>query len=150
MSLLGEVVVNPGSPEKLRHGLASLPTEARILFLYCSREEARMVLKEAAVQGLVGANYVWIATRNVIGNMMDAPDEFPTGMLGIHFDTSTSSLIVSISRAVQLFATGLQMYTEDMNSTEITTQALKEAFYPSLSCEASNMKKWTGGSRLFK
>lgn len=61
-------------------GLAN--TEIRILLLYCSREEAREIFRTAAKLGLTGANYVWVVTQSVIGDSLDAPIEFPVGMLG--------------------------------------------------------------------
>jgi ionotropic glutamate receptor NMDA 2B len=57
-------------------------SEIRIVLLYCSREEARMILQAANKLGLTGANYVWLVTQSVIGDSLDAPYEFPVGMLG--------------------------------------------------------------------
>lgn len=57
-------------------------SEARILLLYCTKEEARVILEVANKLGLTGANYVWVVTQSVIGDSLDAPPEFPVGMLG--------------------------------------------------------------------
>ncbi len=57
-------------------------SEARILLLYCTRDEAAGILQDAAKLGLTGANYVWIVTQSVIGNSLEAPLGFPVGMLG--------------------------------------------------------------------
>lgn len=67
-------------------------TEARIILLYCTREEAKTIFQFASKLGLTGANYVWIATQSVIGDSLEAPTisteksfqeaAFPVGMLG--------------------------------------------------------------------
>ena len=57
-------------------------SEARIVLLYSTREEARSILKAAGQLGLTGEKYVWIVTQSVIGSTPDAPPEFPVGMLG--------------------------------------------------------------------
>jgi hypothetical protein len=59
-----------------------LGTEARILLLYSTREEARSILKTAGQMGLTGDKYVWIVTQSVIGSTTESPPEFPVGMLG--------------------------------------------------------------------
>jgi len=62
--------------------LSLVGSEARILLLYSTRDEAAEILKGAARLGLTGANYVWIVTQSAIGNSHDAPYDFPVGMLG--------------------------------------------------------------------
>ena len=57
-------------------------SEARVFLLYSTEKEAIEIFKVATELGLTGKNYVWIATQAVIGPKMDAPDEFPVGMLG--------------------------------------------------------------------
>ena len=57
-------------------------SEARIILLYSTREEARSILKAAEQMGLTGEKYVWIATQSVIGSAAEVPAEFPVGMLG--------------------------------------------------------------------
>ncbi|KAJ9588827.1 hypothetical protein L9F63_017865, partial [Diploptera punctata] len=56
-------------------------TEARIILLYSTRDEAREILAEATRLKLTGTNYLWLATQSVISNTMEAPKEFPIGML---------------------------------------------------------------------
>ena len=68
--------------------LASLArTESRVFLLYCTQKEAIEIMKEAGRLGLTRKNYVWIAAQAVIGSSMDAPEQFPVGMLGVHFKT---------------------------------------------------------------
>jgi hypothetical protein len=76
--ILGTVLVNNNASN-----LGSLlGTEARILLLYSTREEARSILKTAGQMGLTGDKYVWIVTQSVIGSTTESPPEFPVGMLG--------------------------------------------------------------------
>lgn len=80
--ILGTVLVNNNASN-----LGSLlGTEARILLLYSTREEARSILKTAGQMGLAGDKYVWIVTQSVIGSTTESPPEFPVGMLGESFD----------------------------------------------------------------
>lgn len=67
-------------------------SEARIILLYSTREEARSILKAAEQMGLTGEKYVWIATQSVIGSTREAPAEFPIGMLGNNFFLIDSDL----------------------------------------------------------
>ncbi|MPC60960.1 Glutamate receptor ionotropic, NMDA 2A [Portunus trituberculatus] len=67
-------------------------SEARILFLYSTRQEAAAIMSSAQRLGLnghplvppapTGTNYLWIVTQSVIQSNADAPGEFPVGMLG--------------------------------------------------------------------
>ena len=79
--ILGTVLVNNNASNL--GGL--LGTEARILLLYSTREEARSILKTAGQMGLTGDKYVWIVTQSVIGSTTESPPEFPVGMLGTLF-----------------------------------------------------------------
>ena len=41
---------------------------------------------EASSLGLTGKAYVWVVTQSVVGSNLDqAPEQFPMGMLGVHF-----------------------------------------------------------------
>ena len=62
-------------------------TESRVFLLYCTRKEAIAIMAEAERLGLTRKTYVWIAAQAVIGAGLDGPDEFPVGMLGVHFRT---------------------------------------------------------------
>lgn len=56
-------------------------SEARVMLLYCTREEAIEILSRAADLKLTGENYVWVVTQSVIENLQP-PAQFPIGMLG--------------------------------------------------------------------
>lgn len=52
------------------------------MLLYCTREEAIDILTAARDFHLTGENFVWVVTQSVIENPLQAPYQFPTGMLG--------------------------------------------------------------------
>ena len=64
-------------------------TESRVFLLYCTRKEAKDILKHAQQLGLTRKTFVWIAAQAVIGSSLDASEDFPVGMLGVHFKTGT-------------------------------------------------------------
>ncbi|KAK3915187.1 Glutamate receptor ionotropic, NMDA 2B [Frankliniella fusca] len=107
--LLQALVVSPHEPD-----LGPLvSSETRIVLLYCTREEAKAILAAAAKLRLNGTDYLWLATQSVIGSAMEAPDEFPVGMLGIHFPTDSDELLQQLSRALRVFATALEQFVRD-------------------------------------
>lgn len=57
-------------------------SEARIMLLYSTRNEASYIMRSAEGLGLTGKNYVWIVTQSVVGSTNFAPNDFPVGMLG--------------------------------------------------------------------
>lgn len=57
-------------------------SEARVVLLYATREEAADILAAAADLHLTGENFVWIVTQSVLGSMQQ-PNKFPVGMLGL-------------------------------------------------------------------
>jgi hypothetical protein len=94
--ILGTVLVNNNASN-----LGSLlGTEARILLLYSTREEARSILKTAGQMGLTGDKYVWIVTQSVIGSTTESPPKFPVGMLGKIFVVVIFSIFYAQQRQV--------------------------------------------------
>lgn len=66
-------------------------TESRVFVLYCTRREARELVRMAKSLGLTRKEFVWIATQPVIGPDLEAPLDLVPGMLGVHFDTKNVS-----------------------------------------------------------
>ena len=64
---------------------ALIDAEARVMLLYCTREEAIDILTAAKDLKLTGENYVWVVTQSVIENPLQPPNQFPVGMLGKFF-----------------------------------------------------------------
>jgi ionotropic glutamate receptor NMDA 2B len=80
------------------------------MLLYCTKSEAIDILNAASELQLTGENYVWVVTQSVIENTQAHPS-FPIGMLGVHFDTSSASLVNEIATAIKVYATGNITYT---------------------------------------
>lgn len=58
-------------------------SEARVILLYSTKEEAQEIMAAADSLKLTSKNYMWIVTQSVLGGGADyAPAEFPSGMLG--------------------------------------------------------------------
>ena len=67
-------------------------SEVRIILLYCTQAEAKLILTNGAKVGLNTSNYLWIVTQSVVGDtgekMMGLADSYHVGMLGVHFNPS--------------------------------------------------------------
>nr|XP_034831518.1 glutamate receptor ionotropic, NMDA 2B [Maniola hyperantus]XP_034831519.1 glutamate receptor ionotropic, NMDA 2B [Maniola hyperantus] len=120
-------------------------SEARVMLLYATREEAADILSSAGDLHLTGENFVWIVTQSVLGSITQLPHKFPIGMLGVHFDTSSSSIIAEIATAVKVFAYGVESYVS----------APENVRYPlgtRLSCsgEGTGEARWSTGERFYR
>ena len=75
-TVLNAVLVNkPGDLMDLAN------SEARVMLLYCTKDEAVDILRAATDLKLTGENYMWIVTQSVLGNLQPA-SLLPIGMLG--------------------------------------------------------------------
>ncbi|KAK2585547.1 hypothetical protein KPH14_010189 [Odynerus spinipes] len=117
-------------------------SESRVMLLYSTREEATHILKAAEDYKITGENYVWVVTQSVIENLQ-SPSQFPVGMLGVHFDTSSESLISEITTAVKVYAYGVEDFVNDPKNVHrsLNTQ---------LSCEGVGESRWNTGDLFFK
>lgn len=113
-------------------------SEARVMLLYATKGEAIDILNAADELKLTGENYVWVVTQSVIENGQ-TPSQFPVGMLGVHFDTSSASLVNEIATAVKVYAYGVEYYLNDPNNNDrkLTTNQL--------SCEEEGRGRWDYG-----
>ncbi|XP_037074059.1 glutamate receptor ionotropic, NMDA 2B-like isoform X2 [Pollicipes pollicipes] len=118
-------------------------SEARIILLYSTRDEAVHIMRLATSLGITGKNYVWIVTQSVQGSSKDAPDDFPIGMLGVHFKTDEDSMIAEIGRAMAVYAHGLELLYTDKDSARLSMQ-------PALSCVGSGQSRWPEGERFYR
>ncbi|XP_053211096.1 glutamate receptor ionotropic, NMDA 2B-like isoform X2 [Panonychus citri] len=120
-------------------------SEARVIFLYSTKQEAQEILSAASTLGITGKNYIWIVTRSIVGTASEhyAPTEFPYGMLGIHFNTSHGQLLKEIERAVTIYGYALDLFVEDANN-------LNKSLTPNLSCNGSGDSRWENGDLIFK
>ncbi|XP_025836924.1 glutamate receptor ionotropic, NMDA 2B [Agrilus planipennis] len=122
---------------------ALVDSEARVMLLYCTREEAKEILKAAREFHLTGENYVWVVTQSVIENPQSASGQFPVGMLGVHFDTTSASLVNEITTAIKVYAYGVEGFINDQKTDNwsLNTQ---------LSCDGPGVARWDTGDRFFR
>lgn len=113
-------------------------SEARVMLLYSTKGEAIDILNAAEELKITGENYVWVVTQSVIENTQTHPS-FPVGMLGVHFDTSSTSLVNEISTAIKVYAYGVENFLNDPVNLgrKLTTNQL--------SCEDEGRGRWDTG-----
>ncbi|XP_015372673.1 PREDICTED: glutamate receptor ionotropic, NMDA 2B isoform X2 [Diuraphis noxia] len=136
-TILNSVLVTKNSD--LQQLVAS---ESRVMLLYCTREEALRILQAARGYKITGENYVWVVTQSVMENLQ-APQLFPVGMLGVHFDTSSDSLVKEITTAIRVFAHGVEDFVND-------PQNINETLTTQLSCEGEGESRWVTGEKFYK
>ncbi|KOX71909.1 Glutamate [NMDA] receptor subunit epsilon-2 [Melipona quadrifasciata] len=118
-------------------------SESRVMLLYSTREEAISILGAAHDYKITGENYVWVVTQSVIENLQ-TPSQFPIGMLGVHFDTSTESLVSEITTAVKVYAYGAEDFLNNQANKHLSLNT-------QLSCEGSyGESRWDTGDLFFK
>ncbi|KOC67486.1 Glutamate [NMDA] receptor subunit epsilon-2 [Habropoda laboriosa] len=118
-------------------------SESRVMLLYSTREEAITILTAAHDYKITGENYVWVVTQSVMENLQ-TPSQFPVGMLGVHFDTSTESLVSEITTAVKVYAYGVEDFLNKTNNERLSLNT-------QLSCEGSyGESRWNTGDLFFK
>ncbi|XP_076225138.1 glutamate ionotropic receptor NMDA type subunit 2 isoform X2 [Nomia melanderi] len=118
-------------------------SESRVMLLYSTREEAGRILQAAKDRKMTGENYVWVVTQSVIENLPTS-SQFPVGMLGVHFDTSTESLVNEITTAVKVYAYGVEDFVNDRNNQD-------KSLNPQIGCEGSyGQSRWHTGDLFFK
>ncbi|KAL6435447.1 hypothetical protein ACFW04_005434 [Cataglyphis niger] len=110
-------------------------SESRVMLLYSTREEAIHILTAAREYKITGENYVWVVTQSVIENLQ-TPSQFPVGMLGVHFDTSSESLVSEITTAIKVYAYGVEDFVNDPKN-------INRSLNTQLSCEGIGVwKSW--------
>lgn len=64
-------------------------------------------------------------------------------ILGVHFDTSSDSLVKEITTAIRVFAYGVEDFVNNANNTNesLTTQ---------LSCEGDGESRWSTGEKFYR
>ncbi|XP_048263797.1 glutamate receptor ionotropic, NMDA 2B isoform X4 [Bombus terrestris] len=118
-------------------------SESRVMLLYSTREEAITILGAAHDYKITGENYVWVVTQSVIENLQ-TPSQFPIGMLGVHFDTSTERLVSEITTAVKVYAYGAEDFLNNPANSHLSLNT-------QLSCEGSyGESRWNAGDLFFK
>ena len=92
---------------------------------------------------------MWIATQSAVGSGIrgDAPDEFPAGMLGVHFATDPATMQSNIGTAMSVLGQALDTLAADGTMTEAEKRA---TLRPEVSCQDSGEVKWKQGQVLYR
>lgn len=116
-------------------------SDARVMLLYATKDEAVQILQAAQELQLTGENYVWVVTQSVIENTQAPPQFGPefVGMLGVHFETSSSALINEIGNGIKVFAYGVEAYLSAADTVDRTLSTHQ------LSCEDQGRGRWDNG-----
>ncbi|TRY68476.1 hypothetical protein TCAL_11017 [Tigriopus californicus] len=122
-------------------------SEARVFILYSTNIEAISIMKEARRLRLTRKAYVWIVTQSVIGSSLDAPREFPVGMLGVHFNTDRATMTRQVKPAMDVLAHALDRLVTDPNLSETEKMAV---IHSNISCDGRGQAKWAKGELLYQ
>uniref|UniRef100_T1JBL9 Glutamate receptor ionotropic, NMDA 2B n=1 Tax=Strigamia maritima TaxID=126957 RepID=T1JBL9_STRMM len=143
--LLSIISLDTNNFEMMQNKLSRLRnTDTRIILLYATRDEAINIVSAARGLGLMQRDYVWIATQSIIGNTPETPPaNFPSGMLGVHFDTGEDGLQNQIEKGVKVFGHGLELY---VNSPHLTRNV---SVQPNLSCSGKGASQWLSGEVFY-
>lgn len=57
-----------------------------VILLFCSKDEAAIILEEGRSLGLTGYGFIWIVPSLTTGNPDITPNEFPSGMVSVSYD----------------------------------------------------------------
>ncbi|XP_023245699.1 glutamate receptor ionotropic, NMDA 2B-like [Copidosoma floridanum] len=120
-----------------------IDSESRVMLLYSTSEEANVIFRQAKELEITGENYVWVVTQSVIGDRQPS-HHFPVGMIGVHFDTGSTSLVNEIATAIKVYAHGVEGFINDPRNYgySLNTQ---------LSCEDHGSEsRWSTGEYFFK
>ncbi|XP_074601075.1 glutamate receptor ionotropic, NMDA 2B-like isoform X2 [Brevipalpus obovatus] len=120
-------------------------SEARIIILYSTKTEALDIFNASTQLGITGRDYMWIVARSIVGTepWKTRNPEFPSGMLGLYFNTTHKRLLPEIDRAIQVFGKGLESFMEHH-------QYSNKSLLPELTCDRSGNARWSGGSLFYK
>ncbi|XP_025772466.1 glutamate receptor ionotropic, NMDA 2A [Puma concolor] len=76
-----------------------------VILLYCSKDEAVLILSEARSLGLTGYDFFWIVPSLVSGNTELIPKEFPSGLISVSYDDWDYSLEARVRDGLGILTT---------------------------------------------
>ncbi|XP_004705909.2 glutamate receptor ionotropic, NMDA 2A [Echinops telfairi] len=76
-----------------------------VILLYCSKDEAVLILGEARSLGLTGYDFFWIVPSLVSGNTELIPKEFPSGLISVSYDDWDYSLQTRVRDGLGILTT---------------------------------------------
>uniref|UniRef100_A0A673L1C1 Glutamate receptor ionotropic, NMDA 2A n=1 Tax=Sinocyclocheilus rhinocerous TaxID=307959 RepID=A0A673L1C1_9TELE len=92
-----------GEPEDRAH-VQLKRIQSPVILLYCSKDEAALVMEEARSLGLTGAGFVWIVPSLTTGNLEQTPEAFPMGMISVAYDAWDYPLETRVQDAVGIIS----------------------------------------------
>ncbi|KAI8506403.1 Glutamate receptor ionotropic, NMDA 2B [Branchiostoma belcheri] len=84
-----------------------------IILLYCTKQEATVLLPAAELVGMFSENSVWIVPEIVIGDLdsaLSAPYEYPVGLLGIKYESPAYSTRRMTQDGLSVYRTAMEKY----------------------------------------
>ncbi|CAH1273431.1 GRIN2A [Branchiostoma lanceolatum] len=84
-----------------------------IILLYCTKQEATVLLPAAEFVGKFMENSVWIVPEIVIGDLdsaLSAPYEYPVGLLGIKYESPSYSTRKMTLDGLSVYRTAMEKY----------------------------------------
>ncbi|XP_076330979.1 glutamate receptor ionotropic, NMDA 2B-like [Tachypleus tridentatus] len=145
-NILGVFVLKGNTKHELRGELEHMKrSDTRVILLYATKEEGIDIMSVATELGMTGKNYMWIASQSVAGSgtVHFAPDQFPMGMLAIHFNASTNVLENEMERAITIFFHGLELYVKNRRNHNQTLSH-------NLHCSGLGDTRWNHGDTFFR
>ncbi|KAI5090270.1 glutamate receptor ionotropic, NMDA 2A isoform X1 [Silurus meridionalis] len=135
-----------GEPEDRAH-VQLKRIQSPVIMLYCSKDEAELVLAEARSLGLVGAGFVWIVPSLTSGNPERTPEAFPPGMISIAYDEWDYPLETRVRDAVGIFShAAAAMFREQGRIPDGTVSCMGQAEKPEV--PASALRRYMMGVNL--
>uniref|UniRef100_UPI0040535C2C Glutamate receptor ionotropic, NMDA 2A, Green fluorescent protein chimera n=1 Tax=Rattus norvegicus TaxID=10116 RepID=UPI0040535C2C len=83
-----------------------------VILLYCSKDEAVLILSEARSLGLTGYDFFWIVPSLVSGNTELIPKEFPSGLISVSYDDWDYSLEARVRDGLGILTTAASSMLE--------------------------------------
>lgn len=83
-----------------------------VILLYCSKDEAVLILSEARSLGLTGYDFFWIVPSLVSGNTELIPKEFPSGLISVSYDDWDYTLEARVRDGIGILTTAASSMLE--------------------------------------
>lgn len=125
-----------GEPEDRAH-VQLKRIQSPVILLYCSKDEAALVMDEARSLGLTGAGFVWIVPSLTTGNIEHTPEAFPTGMISVAYDEWDYPLEKRVQDAVGIISSAAAaMFREEGRIPDGTASCYGQSEKPEVPASA--------------
>ncbi|KAL0204189.1 hypothetical protein M9458_002207, partial [Cirrhinus mrigala] len=125
-----------GEPEDRAH-VQLKRIQSPVILLYCSKDEAALVMEEARSLGLTGAGFVWIVPSLTTGNLEQTPEAFPTGMISVAYDEWDYPLEKRVQDAVGIISSAAAtMFREEGRIPDGTASCYGQSEKPEVPANA--------------